>query len=93
MSFGTVFWPKNPEKVWAVVEEILASGTPLVWAHPSPFCKVPEDKLKMFHDSEIAFEAQWVPQEAILSHPATGWFISHGGWNSIQEAMVYQVPQ
>ncbi|KAK7437849.1 hypothetical protein VKT23_018286 [Stygiomarasmius scandens] len=93
MSFGTVFWPKNPEKVWAVVEEILASGTPLVWAHPSPFCKVPEDKLKMFHDSEISFEAQWVPQETILSHPATGWFISHGGWNSIQEAMVYQVPQ
>ncbi|THU79706.1 hypothetical protein K435DRAFT_875155 [Dendrothele bispora CBS 962.96] len=26
-------------------------------------------------------------------HPATGWFISHGGWNSTQEAFVYRVPQ
>ncbi|THU84356.1 UDP-Glycosyltransferase/glycogen phosphorylase [Dendrothele bispora CBS 962.96] len=93
MSFGTVFWPANPEKIWAAIEEILASGTPLVWAHPSPFCQIPDDKLKMFQDSEIAFETQWAPQEAILSHPATGWFISHGGWNSTQEAMLYRVPQ
>ncbi|KAF5369031.1 hypothetical protein D9758_003110 [Tetrapyrgos nigripes] len=93
MSFGTIFWPQNPENVWAVIEELLASGTPIVWAHPSPLCVVPEDKLKMLQDSDIAFEIQWAPQEEILSHPATGWFISHGGWNSIQEAMHYRVPQ
>ncbi|THU84359.1 UDP-Glycosyltransferase/glycogen phosphorylase, partial [Dendrothele bispora CBS 962.96] len=93
MSFGTFFWPKNPSKVWAVIEEILASGTPLVWAHPSPLCQVPEDKLKMLRESGITFETQWAPQEVILSHPATGWFISHGGWNSTQEAMIYKVPQ
>ncbi|KAF5368885.1 hypothetical protein D9758_003101 [Tetrapyrgos nigripes] len=93
MSFGTFFWPQNPEKVWAVIKQLLASGTPLVWAHPSPLCVVPDDKLKMFQESDIAFEIKWAPQEEILSHPATGWFISHGGWNSIQEAMQYQVPQ
>ncbi|THU84357.1 UDP-Glycosyltransferase/glycogen phosphorylase [Dendrothele bispora CBS 962.96] len=93
MSLGTFFWPSNPEKVWAVMEEILASGTPLVWAHPSPLCQVPEDIQKMFQNSEIALETQWAPQEAILSHSATGWFISHGGWNSTQEAMLYRVPQ
>ncbi|KAK7464301.1 hypothetical protein VKT23_006469 [Stygiomarasmius scandens] len=93
MSFGTHWWPKDPEKIWTAIEEILASGTPLVWAHPSPLCQVPEEVIKMFQDSEIAFEAQWAPQEAILSHPATGWFVSHGGWNSIQEAMLYRTPQ
>ncbi|KAF5345928.1 hypothetical protein D9758_011456 [Tetrapyrgos nigripes] len=94
MSFGTFFWPKNPEKVWAVIEELIASETPLIWAHPAPFCQIPEDKLKLFQDnSEIALEVQWAPQEAVLSHPATGWFISHGGWNSIQEAMICRVPQ
>ncbi|KAF5339270.1 hypothetical protein D9758_013333 [Tetrapyrgos nigripes] len=93
MSFGTFFWPKNPEKVWAVIEELLATGTPLIWAHPSPFCVVPEDKLKLFQDSDIAFEMQWAPQKEILSHPVTGWFISHGGWNSAQEAMYYGIPQ
>ncbi|KAF5345888.1 hypothetical protein D9758_011405 [Tetrapyrgos nigripes] len=77
MSFGIFFWPENPEKVWAVIEELLASGTPLVWAHPSPLCIVPEDELKMFQDSDIAFEIQWALQEEILSHPAMGWFISH----------------
>ncbi|KAK7472007.1 hypothetical protein VKT23_000114 [Stygiomarasmius scandens] len=93
MSFGTFFWPTDTEKVWAVIEVILASGTPLIWAHSSPLCQVPEGKLKLFHDSEIAFETQWAPQEVILSHPATGWFLSHGGWNSTQEAMLYRVPQ
>ena len=94
MSFGTLFWPTNEEKMWAVIEELLASGTPVILAHPSPFMKqIDEIKLDILRKSPIGMEFQYAPQEAILMHPATGWFISHGGWNSTQEGFMYRVPQ
>ncbi|RSH95078.1 hypothetical protein EHS25_000164 [Saitozyma podzolica] len=34
----------------------------------------------------------WAPQRAILDHPATGLFLSHGGSNSALEAIMSRVP-
>ena len=31
-------------------------------------------------------------QIGVLNHPSTGWFLTHGGWNSVQEAMVIGKP-
>ncbi|KAK7437863.1 hypothetical protein VKT23_018300 [Stygiomarasmius scandens] len=94
ISFGTVFWPVEEDKIWAAIEEFLVNNVPVIFAHPSPFKKpISGEELRIFRDSPIAMELQWAPQETILMHPATGWFISHGGWNSTQEAFLYRVPQ
>ncbi|KAL9272767.1 7-deoxyloganetic acid glucosyltransferase-like protein [Drosera capensis] len=35
---------------------------------------------------------RWAPQEEVLAHPATGSFLTQGGWNSILETIVAGVP-
>ena len=30
MSFGTVWWSKEPEKIWAVVDALIEKGIPFV---------------------------------------------------------------
>ncbi|THV01916.1 UDP-Glycosyltransferase/glycogen phosphorylase [Dendrothele bispora CBS 962.96] len=92
VSFGTVFFPADPSKVWILFDELIANQVPFIFAHTSELANVPDDKKKLIAESGIGMEMKWAPQEIILKHPATGWFISHGGWNSVQEALVHRTP-
>ncbi|KAJ3980906.1 hypothetical protein F5890DRAFT_1557276 [Lentinula detonsa] len=92
ISFGTIFWPAQPDKLWAIIDDLIALRKPFILAHTSPLAHVPDEKKILIADSGIGLEMAWSPQEKILSHPATGWFITHGGWNSTQEALAHQVP-
>ncbi|KAH7878440.1 UDP-Glycosyltransferase/glycogen phosphorylase [Lentinula edodes] len=92
ISFGTIFWPAQPEKLWAIIDELIALRKPFILAHTSPLAQISDEKKKLILDSGIGMEMAWSPQEKILSHPATGWFVTHGGWNSTQEALAHRVP-
>jgi UDP:flavonoid glycosyltransferase YjiC (YdhE family) len=77
-----------------MIDEFLKNEIPLVVARPGiSSAPASEENLQNLRDSPIAMELEWAPQETILSHPATGWFLSHGGWNGTQEALQYRVPQ
>ncbi|KAL0068302.1 hypothetical protein AAF712_004689 [Marasmius tenuissimus] len=92
IAFGSVPWQTLPDKLWVVIDELIDHGVPFILARPSKSSHVPEEQKIKIRESGIGLEIGWADQEAILSHPATGWFISHGGWNSIQESFVHKVP-
>ncbi|KAK7029551.1 hypothetical protein VNI00_014428 [Paramarasmius palmivorus] len=92
ISFGSVWWPPKVDTLWALLDSLIAERVPFIMASPSPFAQVPDDIKQRARESGIGMIVNWAPQEHILTHSATGWFLTHGGWNSTQEALVHKVP-
>ncbi|KAL7280345.1 hypothetical protein ACG7TL_005262 [Trametes sanguinea] len=92
ISFGSMFWPVNPAKLDAALEVLIQENIAFVMASPSPLAKLPDDTLSKLKDYRNAFIATWMPQQAILAHPATGWCLTHGGHNSVLECVDAGVP-
>ncbi|KAJ1365479.1 hypothetical protein KIN20_025792 [Parelaphostrongylus tenuis] len=75
---------------------------PLPWkkAFLSAFANFPEHHFVMKYEGTDLQDQlppnvhvfKWLPQTALLAHPKTMAFISHGGFNSLQEAIVAGVP-
>ncbi|KAI5116763.1 hypothetical protein M0805_004980 [Coniferiporia weirii] len=91
-SFGTVFWSAEPEKIWTFLDVLLELKIPVIFAHASPIAVIPEEFIKKFDESGLVYHSTWLPQQMILRHKATGWFVSHCGHNSVNESLAEGVP-
>ncbi|RPD68622.1 UDP-Glycosyltransferase/glycogen phosphorylase [Lentinus tigrinus ALCF2SS1-7] len=92
VSFGSLFWPTDDAKLWAVLETIMEKNIPFVMSCAAEFFRPPEgmeDKLSAYGNAIVS---KWVPQQALLEHPATGWFLSHGGLNGTMETIMAGIP-
>ena len=96
VSFGSLARSSQPQLV-EIAHGLEASGRPFIWA-------VKPASLGEFERwlSDDGFERRvgdrglvvtgWAPQKAILSHPATGAFVTHCGWNSVLECVAAGLP-
>ncbi|KAI0821624.1 UDP-Glycosyltransferase/glycogen phosphorylase [Trametes gibbosa] len=93
ISFGSLFWPGNPAKLWAVLEVIMERNIPFVMSHAAKFAgPIPDDVKAKLAAYKNAIIADWVAQQALLEHPAIGWFLTHGGLNGTLESIIAGVP-
>uniref|UniRef100_A0A0D9W6W5 Glycosyltransferase n=1 Tax=Leersia perrieri TaxID=77586 RepID=A0A0D9W6W5_9ORYZ len=80
-----------------------ASGRPFLWAIRPPLGFNPKDGFdpnwlpagfedRISHSRRGLLVRGWAPQVRILSHPSTGAFMTHCGWNSILEGLRHAVP-
>ncbi|KAI0630403.1 UDP-Glycosyltransferase/glycogen phosphorylase [Trametes polyzona] len=92
ISFGSMFFPLNPEVFAAFLEVVMEKNIPFIVSHPSPFAVFPDELKKKVEEYGNGLFSPWSPQQTLLHHPATGWFVSHAGFNSTLEAIHAGVP-
>ncbi|RPD68621.1 UDP-Glycosyltransferase/glycogen phosphorylase [Lentinus tigrinus ALCF2SS1-7] len=93
ISFGSMFWPMDNAKLWAVIDVLMERNIPFVMSCVAAWSsKPPEEMQEQIARYSHGIMADWVPQHALLNHPATGWYISHGGHNSTLETILAGVP-
>ncbi|KAH9476235.1 UDP-glycosyltransferase 74G1 [Psilocybe cubensis] len=92
ISFGTVFWPKEQDYIEEVLEAFIEKKAPFIICYASMFASMSDNILQKIKDSDLGLISRWIPQQYILSHKATGWFITHGGQNSVMESLGCGIP-
>ncbi|CAN6243525.1 unnamed protein product [Urochloa humidicola] len=97
VSFGSLARTPLPQLI-EIARGLEASGRPFIWAAK------PAGDLAVFEQwlAGDGFEhrvgerglvvTEWAPQRVILSHPATGAFVTHCGWNSVVECVTAGLP-
>ncbi|KAJ7671889.1 UDP-Glycosyltransferase/glycogen phosphorylase [Mycena rosella] len=92
ISFGSVFWPKSDGQLEELVDALIEKDFPFILCHASPMASVSDKLLSKIKDSGIGMASAWAPQQFVLTHPATGWFLTHGGHGGITESLAAGVP-
>ncbi|KAF9559428.1 UDP-Glycosyltransferase/glycogen phosphorylase [Agrocybe pediades] len=92
VSFGTAFWPSDTTYMEEVVDAMIEKKFPFILAHASPFAKLTPEFVTRIQESGVGILSKWCPQQYILNHEATGWFLTHCGHNSVNEAIGSGIP-
>ncbi|KAG9083225.1 hypothetical protein FS749_006208 [Ceratobasidium sp. UAMH 11750] len=93
-SFGTLFFPlpQSARRLEIIGEETMAHGFRLVFGLSSEQAAVSEELIGRMTKAGRAIFPKWTNQLKVLEHQAIHYFLSHGGWNSMVEVIVRDVP-
>ena len=83
VSFGTVISNFSSNFIEILSDALGKLPALVIWKHKGFMPSNVRENVKIF---------SWIPQNDLLSHPRTKLFITHGGLNSIQEAIFHGVP-
>ncbi|KAI0675038.1 UDP-Glycosyltransferase/glycogen phosphorylase [Trametes maxima] len=90
ISFGTLdHGTSEIQKLRILLDVIAEFSIPFIMSYAAELPEEVVEKLKSYPKGLVV---PWVPQQIVLAHPATGWFLTHGGHNSTLEAVTAGVP-
>ncbi|KAJ6554853.1 hypothetical protein B0H19DRAFT_1294882 [Mycena capillaripes] len=92
ISFGTIFWPKVQEQLEDLIDALVEKQFPFLLCHAAPSAILSDSLSQKIKASGIGMAAAWAPQQFILTHPVTGWFLAHCGHGGITESLASGVP-
>ncbi|KAK1373212.1 Glycosyltransferase [Heracleum sosnowskyi] len=88
VSFGSIIVLKESQKE-EILQALRESKRPFLWVIRDI---KDEEREKYCISEEIGLIVPWCSQVEVLSHRATGCFVSHCGWNSTLESIASGVP-
>ncbi|KAI9065288.1 glycosyltransferase family 1 protein, partial [Trametes sanguinea] len=79
-------------KLWAFLDVVMERRIPFILSHASEFAQIPDDVREKLSWYNLGLLSSWCPQQMILNHPVTGWFLTHCGHCSVMGAISAGVP-
>ncbi|KAF8184335.1 hypothetical protein K438DRAFT_1837898 [Mycena galopus ATCC 62051] len=90
------FFPvATPQLVEALLDTLLTLERPFpfIFSLGGQMASLPADLIQHVNDSGKGLICDfWVEQRALLQHGAVGWFLTHGGFNSVSESLTQGIP-
>ncbi|KAI0645438.1 UDP-Glycosyltransferase/glycogen phosphorylase [Trametes meyenii] len=90
ISFGTLnHGTSEVQKLRTLLDVVTELDISFIMSYAT---ESPEEIIEKLKSYPKGLVVSWAPQQIILDHPATGWFLTHGGHNSTLEAVAAGVP-